>query len=259
MFDCSKELDGQYWMDAQPDSLCYQGWWLNYANLAYVALAIYVIGIPFYFCILIFLYYQNFFLGGRWMEAREYAERILNVRKSYFKVTHQYFIVIQLLRKLSIVFVKVFFTRYLILQAVLSSVILSIDAVLSAKYLPYVLKSLNALEVICTLSAIIIMNGALLIHTDQFERGTAQRDIAAGIIASLIIGCVTVLIIMVIKEIVVRIRKWQEADKNSHIFDESILASAQIGGSISRRKLKDTTYLRKVLEQAVVATEESTN
>ncbi|KAI9143272.1 hypothetical protein BKA69DRAFT_167776 [Paraphysoderma sedebokerense] len=245
IFDCSMEPDGNYWLDVQPDSLCYRDWWESYASLGYVAVAFYVIGIPLYFSILIFLYYQRRFVGVQWMRAREYAEQMLNVRNSYFRSTHQLFIIVQFTRKVLIVIVKMFLTKYIILQAVLTSVILSIDAVLSAKYLPYVFKSLNALEVICTLSAVIIMNGALLIHTNQFKE-VSQRDAVAAIVATLIIACVAVSIIMVVIEIVTRIKRWREARKDSTVFDEKILANTQVGGDISRIRLENTTFLRRV-------------
>ncbi|KAI9143266.1 hypothetical protein BKA69DRAFT_167154 [Paraphysoderma sedebokerense] len=232
-------------MDEQPDSLCYQGWWSDYANLAYVVVVFYIIGIPLYFSVLIFLYYQTTFVGGRWLRAREHAGRMLNVRNSYFRSSHQFFIVIQLIRKLFIVIVKMFLTKYLILQAVLTSVILSVDAVLSAKYLPYIFQSLNALEVVCTLSAIVIMNGALLIHTNQFKE-VSQKDAAAAIIATLIISCVTISIFMVVIEVATRIKRWREARQDSTVFDEKILASTQVGGTISRIRLGNTTFLRKV-------------
>ncbi|KAI9136096.1 hypothetical protein BKA69DRAFT_229815 [Paraphysoderma sedebokerense] len=130
------------------------------------------------------------------------------------------------------------------MQAVLTTFILCVDLLLSAKYLPYTLKSLNILEVVCTMSAIVVMNCGLLIHTQQFN-STIQRDAMAAFILILIFACISITVGIFLVEMKIKIQtqlmKGITGEKN---FDESFWASKQIGVDTAPAKLQKTSYLR---------------
>ncbi|KAI9137321.1 hypothetical protein BKA69DRAFT_1098730, partial [Paraphysoderma sedebokerense] len=111
IFDCTKEADGQYYLDAQPNALCYSDWWHEYASMGAAGLAVYVIGIPLYFMIMLCVLYQSTFYGTFWVRAKEWTFKILDIDSSYFKSTHQHFLVIQFIRKLFIVVIKMYLTK----------------------------------------------------------------------------------------------------------------------------------------------------
>ncbi|KAI9136092.1 hypothetical protein BKA69DRAFT_154614 [Paraphysoderma sedebokerense] len=249
IFDCTKQADGQYYLDAQPNALCFNDWWYEYASLGAVGVAIYVVGIPLYFMIMLGILYQSTFYGKLWVRAKEWTFMILDIESSYFKSTHQHFLVIQFVRKLFIVVIKMNLTKYPVMQAVLTTCILCVDLLLSAKYLPYSIKSLNILEVVCTMSAIVVMNCGLLIHTNQFETET-QRDAVAVIILIVIFTCISITIGIFLLEVKTKIQnqimKGLTGQKDLD-FDENAWMSKQIGADTAPTKLQKTSFLRNAL------------
>ncbi|KAI9140376.1 hypothetical protein BKA69DRAFT_526092 [Paraphysoderma sedebokerense] len=111
IFDCTLQPDQNFYLDSQPNAKCYEDWHPEYSKLGIVAIVLYVLGIPFYFGTLLFFFYQSKFFTPNWNRAREIASHVLDISNSYFKEGHQYFIVIQLIRKLLIVSIKLFLER----------------------------------------------------------------------------------------------------------------------------------------------------
>ncbi|KAI9136098.1 hypothetical protein BKA69DRAFT_229848 [Paraphysoderma sedebokerense] len=111
IFDCTQEADGQYYLgfeiDAQPSD-----WWYEHAPMGAIGLVFYVIGIPLYFTMMLGVLYQTKFYGSLCIRAKEWTFSILDIESSFFKPTRQHFLVIQLIRKLFIVLIKMFLTRY---------------------------------------------------------------------------------------------------------------------------------------------------
>ncbi|KAI9137324.1 hypothetical protein BKA69DRAFT_929953 [Paraphysoderma sedebokerense] len=152
--------------------------------------------------------------------------------------------VLQLIRKLSIVVIKMFLTRYAVMQAVLTTCVLCVDLLLSAKYTPYNVKSLNILEVICTMSAIVVMNCGLLIHTRQYRSDT-DRTAMGVVILILIFTCISITIGIFLIEVKTKIQKQlMQGSISKQSLDESVWASKQIGGDAAPAKLQKTSYLR---------------
>ncbi|KAI9140384.1 hypothetical protein BKA69DRAFT_1080745 [Paraphysoderma sedebokerense] len=231
IFDCTLQPDQNFYLDSQPNAKCYEDWHPEYVQFGIFAIVVYVLGIPLYFGTLLFCYYQSKFFTPNWNRAREIAAHVLDIPNSYFKESHQYFIVVQLLRKLLIVSIKLFLERLPVLQAVLTGFILSIDAILYTKYLPYTFTLLNVLEVTCTLFAMVIMNAGLLIHTDQLS--PSQKDAASLIILSLIVISVGSCAAVAIYDTMIRAKKVvQETHQKRQQLQ--YIESLKIGGSLKR-------------------------
>ncbi|KAI9140381.1 hypothetical protein BKA69DRAFT_1080731 [Paraphysoderma sedebokerense] len=247
IFDCTLQPDQNFYLDFQPNAKCYEDWHPEYARFGILAIVVYVLGIPLYFGTLLFFYYQSKFLSPSWNREREIAAHVLDIPSSYFKETHQYFIVIQLLRKLLIVSIKLFLERLPVLQAVLTGFILSIDAILYTKYFPYTFKLLNILEVTCTVFAMVIMNAGLLIHTDQLS--DAQKDAASLVIFSLIVLSVGSCFAVAIYDTMIRAKRIvQETQQKRQKLQ--YIESLKIGGSLKRGNVRDA-IMPKEFKQVV--------
>ncbi|KAI9137320.1 hypothetical protein BKA69DRAFT_1098727, partial [Paraphysoderma sedebokerense] len=131
------------------------------------------------------------------------------------------------------------------MQAVLITCILCVDLVLSVKYSPYTVKSLNFLEVLCTMSAIVVVNCGLLIHTGQF-RTDGQRSVVVAIILLLILACISISVGIFLVEIKIKIQnQLMRGLAGQKSFDDSSWMSKQIGGDNAPAKLHKSSYLRE--------------
>ncbi|KAI9143132.1 hypothetical protein BKA69DRAFT_205483 [Paraphysoderma sedebokerense] len=110
LFDCTLESDGKAYLDDDVSLVCYTDWWYRDLPINVAAVIVYAIGIPLYFGLLSFLYCQSRYRGPSWENWRHISRTIMQ-GDGDFKPQYQYFIVIQLLHKLAIVSISIFFSR----------------------------------------------------------------------------------------------------------------------------------------------------
>ncbi|KAI9138145.1 hypothetical protein BKA69DRAFT_820454 [Paraphysoderma sedebokerense] len=63
LFDCTKESDGVYYLDADTSLTCFDEWWIADLGIGVAAVIVYVIGIPLYSCIIFLLIHQKRWQG----------------------------------------------------------------------------------------------------------------------------------------------------------------------------------------------------
>ncbi|KAI9143971.1 hypothetical protein BKA69DRAFT_897617 [Paraphysoderma sedebokerense] len=107
LFDCTLEDDGKAYLVSL---VCYTDWWYQDLPFGIGSIIIYVIGIPVYFAFLCFIYYQTKFKGESWERWRRISRQILH-GDGDFKPEFQHFVILQLLQKLAIVAISIFFSQ----------------------------------------------------------------------------------------------------------------------------------------------------
>ncbi|KAI9146214.1 hypothetical protein BKA69DRAFT_3655 [Paraphysoderma sedebokerense] len=157
LFDCTLEDDGRAWLDEEVSLVCYTDWW--YQDLPYSILAVvfYALGIPLYFGVLSYFYYQKHHDGPFWEKWRRISERLLEeFSDGHFKREYQYYIVVQLLQKL-------------------------------AMRNPFINPTLNSLEKLSVMCSIVVLALGLPFKIDNFRISQYRSGLIAAIV-SVILG-----------------------------------------------------------------------
>ncbi|KAI9140014.1 hypothetical protein BKA69DRAFT_591922 [Paraphysoderma sedebokerense] len=171
ILDCTLEEDGLMYLDADYSVRCYSEEWYRDLPYALSGIAIYVIGIPLYFSIMLFVMYQKKYDASRWEKRRAIVSKIMDFDHIY-KDENQHFILIQLFQKLALISTSMYFTRLPGLQVILSQTVLLLSLVLHLKYQPYKYPLLNHFEVASTMASMSILGLALPFHVDKLQRNS---------------------------------------------------------------------------------------
>ncbi|KAI9145161.1 hypothetical protein BKA69DRAFT_543914 [Paraphysoderma sedebokerense] len=157
LFDCTAEADGHSYLDADPSAKCWVEpiWWAD-VPLAVAACIIYVAGIPCYFLMLLVVRHQKSRTGPFWEKAREISHQIMRMDRS-FRPESQYFTFVQILQKLILVLINMFFTKYTALQVALMIMILVGSSHIYLKYQPYRVRHLNNVELLSGVCSILVL------------------------------------------------------------------------------------------------------
>ncbi|KAI9144456.1 hypothetical protein BKA69DRAFT_795232 [Paraphysoderma sedebokerense] len=185
MFDCTQEADGVYYLDTDISLRCWDERWYGDYGLALAAIAIYVFGIPLYFLLIYASAHQNR-EGAFWNSLRESAKSLIDHDKT-FKQDYQFLLFFQLIQKLALVAVNLFFTRYIAIQLIGSSTILLLNFQIHLKYRPYTYHPLNILELLSNLSSVAVLFLGLLFYAEQFKN-PQQRIVTMVLILVVIFG-----------------------------------------------------------------------
>ncbi|KAI9146222.1 hypothetical protein BKA69DRAFT_3966 [Paraphysoderma sedebokerense] len=188
LFDCTVEDDGNAWLDAKVSLICYQDWWYQELPYGIAAIIVYALGIPLYFSVLSYFYYQTYHEGRFWDKWRQISGRLMErFGGRQFKPEYRYFVVLQLFEKLAMVAVSTFFTRYTGLQIVLTIIILLSLLITYMKYNPYEHPTLNILEKMSVVCSISVLAFGLPFKIDSF-RSSQYRSALIATIMSLVAG-----------------------------------------------------------------------
>ncbi|KAI9137938.1 hypothetical protein BKA69DRAFT_839063 [Paraphysoderma sedebokerense] len=191
LFDCTKERDGYFYLDADPSLRCYEEWWYDDLDYAVVAIALYVIGIPLYFGIILYFSSNVPFSGRFWVKFKRYCALIF-VTDSSYRANGKWFMLVQIFHKLMLVIVAMFFSRYISFQIVLTVLTLMITFFMTLKYQPYTHMNLNYLELYSLGSNIVILNLGFLFYNNQLTPTlkAIAIDVVLAVIASFILAVV---------------------------------------------------------------------
>ncbi|KAI9137273.1 hypothetical protein BKA69DRAFT_1098922 [Paraphysoderma sedebokerense] len=214
LFDCSIESDGFYYLDAEPSSRCYTPKWAESLPISGMALIFYVVGIPTYFSFLYYSLYQTTRTSSFWMKRKQNAEAIVDKGSNHLKPESQHFVVVQIIQKLCFITVKLFFTKYIPLQAILINLILIGYLMFVVRHFPYRYTTLNNLELICTGASIFILNIGLLFYTQNFTT-QGQIDALTGVALGSVFGSLILVGIAAIYEFKRSVQEWDLSRKNS--------------------------------------------
>ncbi|KAI9138482.1 hypothetical protein BKA69DRAFT_772165 [Paraphysoderma sedebokerense] len=213
LFDCTFEEDGKAYLDDEVSLVCYTDWWYQDLPFGVASIIVYVVGIPMYFGILCVLYYQTKFRGEFWDKWKRISRGILH-GDGDFKPEFQHFIILQLLQKLAIVAISIFFSRYTGLQIVLTIISLLASHMSYSKYNPYVHQTLNSLEKLSVLCSILVLAFGLPFRMDDFRFGNYRIGLVViilCIIFGFIVGVLGVALNDVRKAISKRRMSWRQS------------------------------------------------
>ncbi|KAI9137008.1 hypothetical protein BKA69DRAFT_68271 [Paraphysoderma sedebokerense] len=169
LFDCTKEADNYLYLDADVSLRCYENWWWKDFPLAVAAVIVYVIGIPVYYFCLFYILYQNKHRSPRWQRWKKIIQKVQDTEYAFLKPEYQYFVFLQIIFKLAIIAVRMFFTSYITLQIALTLAILLGSFILYWSCKPYAYNMLNFVEVQSTIHSMIILMLGLLFYNEQFK------------------------------------------------------------------------------------------
>ncbi|KAI9145155.1 hypothetical protein BKA69DRAFT_541100 [Paraphysoderma sedebokerense] len=147
------------------------------------------------------------------MKRKQNAEAIVDKESNHLKPDTQHFIVVQIIQKLSFITVKLFFTKYIPLQAILINLILMGYLLFIVRHFPYKYKTLNNLEFICTGASIFVLNIGLLFYTQDFIV-QSQIDSLTAIALGCVFGSLVVVAIAAFYEFRRSIQDWRESRKS---------------------------------------------
>lgn len=157
LFDCTMEADGHMYMDVDPSVKCWIDpiWWQD-VPLAVAACILYVVGIPCYFFMLLFALSQQKRTGPFWQKARNLSHRIMQMDQNWKSDCPQ-FTFVQILQKLTMVVINMFFTRYTSLQVTLMISILLTTFAVYFKFQPYKVQHLNIVELLSGICSVFVL------------------------------------------------------------------------------------------------------
>lgn len=199
LFDCTYESDGKAYIDDEVALVCYQEWWYRDLPINIASVTLYVVGIPLYFGVLSYLCFQTRHPGSSWEKCRQIAQVIIHC-DGHFKTKCQYFVVVQLLHKLAILCISLFFSRYTGLQLVLT--IISLQSILLAyiKINPYLDQTLNTLEKMSVICSMLVLALGLPFRVDSFQLAQYRAGLVT-IILSVIFGFILVVLGAALRDI----------------------------------------------------------
>ncbi|KAI9138909.1 hypothetical protein BKA69DRAFT_707365 [Paraphysoderma sedebokerense] len=109
VFDCSTGLDGKPYLDSDLSVECYTEEWRKGIPSAIVGISLFVIGLPLYFSVL--LYLKDRLRYNNNINLKTLCADVLILGHSY-KDGAQYFIVLQLIMKIMLICSNIFFSGY---------------------------------------------------------------------------------------------------------------------------------------------------
>ncbi|KNC53961.1 uncharacterized protein AMSG_09607 [Thecamonas trahens ATCC 50062] len=165
MFDCTRLADGSYVLDSNPGIKCFNSQWWELLPVGLVALVVYVLGLPIYFGIALLRRRHILFLPS---VTVRFGTLYRLYRKAYYWGE-----VANLVKRLVIVILAVFFSSRQLLQISLMLALLTTSLVVVSRYEPYYFPLYNAVDTRLSVMLIII----LMIGTGSYaERDAASSD-----------------------------------------------------------------------------------
>ncbi|KAI9139411.1 hypothetical protein BKA69DRAFT_670345 [Paraphysoderma sedebokerense] len=238
-FDCTKELDGFYYLDSDASFRCYDSRWMDHSAAAWLGLIFYVLGIPLYFMTFFFLLHQEKFSGAIWLKCKRKVKKIIDSDLNYIKPDYQYFMLLQILQKLTLICINIFFSKFVSVQILTSILVLLVAFNMYKKHCPYAYPTLNFLEIISVLSAKVVLALGLLLYTEQFESREMQFTITVFLLI-FILGVIGVAIFCAFYEFYKGFRKIKFVDT---LFTKVVPKSIRNDHRSQKRKMKSTTDL----------------
>jgi hypothetical protein len=174
LFDCTYDGAGNYFFEYEPNRLCYAPdavWYWRLFPWTIISILVYVIGFP---VLMVWLTVTR----GKYLEIREdertpFQQFLLLAtykKQSEYKQGYEFWEVVVALRKLLIVMIQVFFTRYAPFQAILVCFVFQAAVLLQLRYEPYSLPSLNSLEITTLIASIGVLMSGMIFYISDFPR-----------------------------------------------------------------------------------------
>jgi hypothetical protein len=172
LFDCTYDGAGNYFFEYEPNRLCYAPealWYWHLLPWAIASILVYVIGFP---VVMSWLTVTR----GKYVDLREeertrFQEFLLLAtykKQSEYRQGYEFWEVVVALRKLLIVMVQVFFTRYAPFQAVLVCCVFQASVLLQLRHEPYSLPVLNNLELTTLIASIGVLMAGMIFYVSDF-------------------------------------------------------------------------------------------
>ncbi|KAI9141343.1 hypothetical protein BKA69DRAFT_416759 [Paraphysoderma sedebokerense] len=211
LFDCVRELDGKIYLDPDKSLQCYQDWWTEDVPIASFGIVFYVIGIPLYYFAQLLIIGQSNWTNSRMQKIRNLCRKTFG-GDSTFREGYQFCILLQLIQKLALLLINMFFTRLLLAQIMSMLVILHVSFVFYWSFRPYAYQSLNYLELAGIACSKIVLLGGIMFHVPPLIT-EKERKLLSNSIVALVIGYLVAIIGAVVYEYFVIRRKSKSAGK----------------------------------------------
>ncbi|KNC52447.1 uncharacterized protein AMSG_08429 [Thecamonas trahens ATCC 50062] len=184
-FDCTRLPDGNYYLDANLDEQCFVGTWMRLFPIALVALVLYVAALPLFFATV--LWRNRGRLGEPQVQLR-YGPIYLQYRSAYF-----WFEVAQLVKRLMIVCVALFFSRIEVwLFGGLFVIFLSYRT-FQLKHAPFFFPVHNTLEARLSAAIVVLLTCGVLFWANKFPNQTTYVVVAVVAMAAISISILVLL------------------------------------------------------------------
>ena len=161
LFDCSRRADGVYVLDVDNGVRCFDGSWWSVFPFGLLALVGYVVGIPVYFFLTLWIRKYKLFEPS---VTTRFGSLYRNFRRTYFWTE-----LLNLGKRLAIVVVALFFSKHQLAQILLLLTILLVSLLFTATQQPYYVPLYNAIEfrLTCVLIAILLLGTASYAERDR--------------------------------------------------------------------------------------------
>jgi hypothetical protein len=183
IFSCVQHGSESYFV-REPSQKCYGTWWYQLFAPAVAGICIYVIGIPALTAAMLWIRQEA---KQKERSQRTWFERqilFITIRQSMrFRSGEEYWDVVHLMRKLSVVICQVILLNQNVLQAIFLIIIFQLAAIAHAYFKPYQLKTLNRLEIATLASACLVLIGGIMFYVDQFPYPWQKVALSQVIIA----------------------------------------------------------------------------
>ncbi|KAJ6249598.1 g protein-coupled receptor-related [Anaeramoeba flamelloides] len=210
IFDCTKNNEGEYYLDANPKIQCYSSSWYPLFVVSLFLVIIYIIGIPLVLILVLIKY-------SRKLNEVQFDEKFgllcCRYSKSYF-----YWEIVVMVRKLFFVIFQIYLTHYKNYQLILCIFVLFVSLLLQFQYKPYLSTRHNHLEFILLFVSEIILFSGLIFTSKDFSRASKSRQSLSVAIVLVVWVSISLLFSTIFFEIRhrVRVKRGKETDEIKH-------------------------------------------
>ncbi len=196
IFDCSKQGD-EWWFDVEPSRKCYEKWWYKMLPFAFAGILFYVIGIPL---LIIWLFMMRRRALTKEDEERTGFERVVLYvtyrEKKEYRDGKEFWDAVLLGRKLLIVISQLFFTSFVVLQAIFLVVVFQIVGIAHTHHKPYVSHTLNNLEMATLVASSLVLISGIMFYVGELK--TLDQVLALSVSVIFVILMSTLVVVMVL-------------------------------------------------------------
>ncbi|KNC55282.1 uncharacterized protein AMSG_10922 [Thecamonas trahens ATCC 50062] len=180
LFDCSQLPNGQYVLDADTGVVCFDDAWWAIVPFGVVAILIYVIGVPVYFGITLFLHRLTLFSPHT---TARFGSLYRNWRRAYYWGE-----IANLFKRLAIVVITTMFSKHQLVLIGMLLLILGSSVYIFVRIRPYYVPLYNEVETRLSIAVIAIL---LLGSASYAERTSSASEIAlfVSVIIAIIALC----------------------------------------------------------------------
>ena len=185
-FDCTRQVDGSLTLDVAPSIDCFSDEWYRLLPAAICGIIFYVVGIP---GLLLGIYTRYRF------RMREAAVALsIGGEFEQFRPRYAFWAPLLMVRKLSLVLAKIFFTSVTAVQLVAALIVIVLSIMTQLRWQPYADEKMNTLETIFLASSAFVLALGTMLQTATFVGTEAVNGIGWTVFVVVLLNTLIVVI-----------------------------------------------------------------